>query len=115
VKSFEYRSIVVKLSKWRVQSDQERVVDTRVANVVTEGRDEQCQSIERLQNSCDRVPRAGLWVSSNLIRREKANTEEEVEYGLENIDHMSEIVVEHKVVVGLSASHDEDREFIYER
>ncbi len=46
---FEDGSVVVQLCQWGVQYDQEAVINARVPHVVADGRDQQRQRLEGLQ------------------------------------------------------------------
>jgi len=52
MKGFEDGSIVVELGQRSVECNQESIVDTWMAYVVTNCGDQECESIERLQQLC---------------------------------------------------------------
>jgi len=47
VERFENGSVVVQLGEWRIQRNQEAVIDPRVADIVANGSDEEGQSLKR--------------------------------------------------------------------
>lgn len=46
---FEYGAVVIKLRKRSIKRNEEGVVDTRMTDIVSDGRDQEGETIERLQ------------------------------------------------------------------
>ena len=112
MKGFENGAIIVKLSQRCVESDEKGVVDTGVANIVTECCNKQGQGVEWLQHGGDCVARVGAGIACDLVWRQQADLKQEIEDCLKDVDHVSEIVIEDEIVVCFAAGHDEDRKFV---
>lgn len=79
-----------------------------MAYIVTDGRDEEGEGVERLEQTGDgRLGSSGTWCVAWWIVWQDAELEEKVEDGLKDIDDMAEIVVENKLIVSMSAGEKE--------
>lgn len=112
VERLQDRAVVVKLSKGSIEGDKKGVVNSRMTNVVTNGRNEKGESIKGLEK-CEysAVVHRG-WTASMGIRGQNPNSEQKVKYRLKNVNDVTEIVVQNKVVIGLSTGHEKGREVI---
>ena len=105
---FQDGSIVVKLGQGSIQLDEKCVVDTRMANVMTNGGDHQDQGVERLENPRHRVVDdlcVGTWEG-----RHDASRDKKMEHSLRDIASMSEVVIDHEAVVDLAGSQKESED-----
>ncbi len=80
VEGFQDRLIVVQLSERGVQLDQEHVVDTRMADIMSNRRYEESERFKRTQETCDRclIVRERRWFGTGGIGREDAYLKEKV-------------------------------------
>jgi hypothetical protein len=114
VEGFQNGAVVVQLSQWRIQCHQEAVVDTRMTDVMADGRDEEREGFKGPQKGRDggfgrRRRRRG---AAGRIGGQRPDAHQKVESGLQDIDDVAEIVVRHETVVGGAAGDEEAMQLV---